>query len=366
MNSEPSTFVAVEQSTLDELGTLRMAPHAGASPASPGRGGSGRQAHTIGPRPRPPALAAMFSDVSRSSRGRGGAVHARDALDEDGTARWAPKYLASLSQGDSEVLAIKRRLEVRYQLAETEWRVTLRWWLEHSQAGRMFEMLHSCLSVLSCAVYVALTYETEGTESDGLSNDFFSLSELIFVCVFLVDYVLRLLAFGARYALSLAGAIDLVTTIPALVPIISDFDTFSLDVEGPMATSTSAQGTSLLFLRFLRLNVRILRALRFLRVLRTVRFMRFSLGIIGHAATDKGNLNVRRQVTEMVLTALSIIFVAASLIQILEVDEGGVARFAWHDAFYLTVVTISTVGYGDLAPLTLEARLAICFIIMLS
>ncbi|KAJ1631634.1 hypothetical protein T492DRAFT_905819 [Pavlovales sp. CCMP2436] len=156
---------------------------------------------------------------------------------------------------------------------------------------------------------------------------------------------------------SIAGIIDLLTTVPTMVPLIADTNAIDLNIsfmESPSG-GASVGSTSLLFLRFLRLNVRILRALRFLRVLRTLRFVRFSLG---SSTTDpQRNLNVQRQVTEIILTALSII---------LEVDASGKPRFEWHDSFYLTVVTISTVGYGDLAPIAVEARLAICFIIMLS
>lgn len=264
---------------------------------------------------------------------------------------------------EQEVAGIRRRLEMRYHIAETDWRMALRWWLEQSRTGRLFEMTHSMLSVLSVVLYVALTYEDARDGSE--PYDIYTLSELVFVCIFFLDYVLRLLAFGMRYALSLAGVVDLITTVPALIPVIADLNSLDLDLEGQEGMSSSnAQFTSLIFLRFLRLNMRMLRALRFLRVLRTLRFMRYSLGKVGKGGG--GDLNVQRQVTEMVLTGLSIIFVTASLLQLLETDELGEARFKWHDAFYLTVVTISTVGYGDLAPLTLEGRLAVCVVIMVS
>ncbi|KAJ1624466.1 hypothetical protein T492DRAFT_1046913 [Pavlovales sp. CCMP2436] len=287
------------------------------------------------------------------------------SLEPDGSTRWAPMHAgSSLSDGDSEVVSIKRRLEVRYQLVDTSWRISLRWWLEQSMIGKLFEAFHSMLSVVSCGLYIALTYLEDGR--DVTSYSVFSILEIIFVCFFMLDYVLRLLAFGSRYAFSIAGIIDLLTTVPTMVPLIADTNAIDLNIsfmESPSG-GASVGSTSLLFLRLLRLNVRILRALRFLRVLRTLRFVRFSLG---SSTTDpQRNLNVQRQVTEIILTALSIVFITASLIQILEVDASGKPRFEWHDSFYLTVVTISTVGYGDRAPITVEARLAICFIIMLS
>jgi len=43
-----------------------------------------------------------------------------------------------------------------------------------------------------------------------------------------------------------------------------------------------------------------------------------------------------------------------------------IADFSWVDALYMTVITISTVGYGEVAPLTQEARIFAIFLILAS
>lgn len=277
--------------------------------------------------------------------------------------RWRPsKFVAAdgSSDGLSEVATIKTRLEAKYHLVGTEWRVALRWWLEQSKSGRLFEAFHSLLSLASCALYVVQTYQDERRAS---AYSVFVLCELSFVSVFLLDYVLRLLGFGLPYALSWSGLIDVITTLPTIAVLVADIVFEEMLVAQP--ATDGATSASILFLRFLRLTVRLLRALRFVRVLRTLRMIRTSLGN-APASDASANANVQRQVMEIVLTVFSIIFITASLLQLVEVDADGQPRFEWHESFYMTVVTVSTVGYGDLTPITVEGRMAMVFIIMLS
>lgn len=41
-------------------------------------------------------------------------------------------------------------------------------------------------------------------------------------------------------------------------------------------------------------------------------------------------------------------------------EASGEDPIAFHDAIYLTIVTISTVGYGDMSPVSLLAKVTIC------
>lgn len=281
--------------------------------------------------------------------------------DDSGRFDWSKVRGVAPGAQLSEANAIKRRLDIRYELIDPSWRANVRWWIESSVTGRMFELSHSMLSIASCVMYVIWTYYIEVPEWE--YHPIFNMTEIVFVLIFLVDYLLRVVGFGMRYMFSLNGIVDLVTTVPTLIPLMADFEllsaTFDLDSEVAADPSNEQQ---FLFLRFLRLNVRILRALRFLRVLRTLRFLRFTLTNIER----NQNVGVQRQITEIVLTALTIIFCTASMIQILDVDDQGSHLLNWHDAFYLTITTISTVGYGDIAPIRVEARLVMCFVILLS
>jgi hypothetical protein len=68
----------------------------------------------------------------------------------------------------------------------------------------------------------------------------FVLSEIVFVSVFLLDYILRLLAFGLPYALSWSGCVDVVTTLPAIGMLVADTSDPNLDVSGDAGLGSAA------------------------------------------------------------------------------------------------------------------------------
>ena len=96
------------------------------------------------------------------------------------------------------------------------------------------------------------------------------------------------------------------------------------------------------------------------RVFRFLRIFRF----INLFKNNEEN-NVNKQVTMIIITLLNIIFIFAGAIQIIEYNEvenqiklvndelvllGLKMRTKFHHYLYYTIVTASTVGYGDIYP----------------
>ena len=69
---------------------------------------------------------------------------------------------------------------------------------------------------------------------------------------------------------------------------------------------------------------------------------------------------LRRALVELVLTALTLIFISAGSIQIVEERQ----KLSFHDAIYFVTISVTTVGYGDITAHTVLGRtLAIFFVL---
>lgn len=193
--------------------------------------------------------------------------------------------------------------------------------LENSTAGMKWDIIQTISSLITCAIYVASTY-------DKVENA--KQAELFFLGVFSLDYVLRFYCCPNRYIypFTFNAAIDLFTILP------SALDAFITSGDGE---DDGTKAPTFEFMRFARI----------LRVMRLMRAMQKS--------SNGGISAVEKQIATLTLTLLSIVFISAGLIQTVETINRTAeihGEITFGEAMYFIVVTISTVGYGDISPLT--------------
>jgi voltage-gated potassium channel len=186
--------------------------------------------------------------------------------------------------------------------------------------GKAIDVALLALNLAFVAVFVAGTYPLE----PALSRDLLRLEGVIAV-VFLVEATLRV--YGAEHRLGELfdpyTVVDLVAIAPALVVLASPA---TLGVEAGF-----------------------LRVVRVVRVLRFYRFTRDAEFFFGTVADNT------LRALELLLTVLVLFFLSAGLFYSVEhVANPNVDTFG--DAFYYTVVTLSTVGFGDVLPVTPAGR----------
>jgi voltage-gated potassium channel len=155
-----------------------------------------------------------------------------------------------------------------------------------------------------------------------------------FTLVFTAEYVLRLLVVRRplRYALSLWGIIDLLSILPTYI---------SMFVPGAQAL----------------LVVRILRVLRIFRILKLTRYVEEGSLLMGALWRS------RRKIFLFVSVLLTIAMIFGALMYVIEGPEYGFSTIP--TGMYWAIVTMATVGFGDLAPQTAGGRLITSVLILI-
>lgn len=143
--------------------------------------------------------------------------------------------------------------------------------------------------------------------------------ELGITAIFTIEYVLRLYSARnpVRYATSFFGIVDLLALLPGYA---------SLVLPGFHFLTT----------------IRILRLIRIFRILKLVQFM-------GEGSNLWQSLKrSRHKIIVFLTTILTIVVIVGSLMYLIEGDESGFTSIP--KGIYWAIVTMTTVGYGDIAP----------------
>jgi voltage-gated potassium channel len=196
--------------------------------------------------------------------------------------------------------------------------------------GRIFDISLLALILLSILV-VILDSMKEWKQQYG---DLFNILEWTFTIIFTIEYILRLISIRQplRYVFSFLGMIDLLAIIPSYLSIFL------------------AGTESLLVFRALRL----LRVFRIFKLARFISEMRF-LGI-----AMKGSI---RKISIFMLIVLMLVIILGSIMYLVERGQNGFTSIP--ESIYWAIVTITTVGYGDITPATTAGKFVASLIMLI-
>lgn len=189
-------------------------------------------------------------------------------------------------------------------------------------AGRSFDIILLWLIILSVTV-VILESVSSLRES---YHDLFMDVEWIFTIVFTLEYFLRIYTSPKplKYITSFYGIIDLLAILPSYLGLLFDTSTFLL-------------------------TIRALRLLRMFRVFKLGRYLK-EAAILVKAL----QLSIRKIVVFFGVV-LTMVLILGSLLYLIEGEENGFTSIP--QSIYWAIVTITTVGYGDIAPATVLGKI---------
>jgi len=192
----------------------------------------------------------------------------------------------------------------------------------------LFFILCSCLAVILESV------PSIGTQYGKI----LSIIEWLFTILFTIEYILRIYSSKKtwKYIFSWWGIIDLLAIIPTYISVLFPFVQETVTV---------------------LLDIRILRLIRVFRVFKLKKYI--TGGNIMMIALDKS----RPKILAFVLFILLVAVVLGSLMYVIEGQTNGFDTLP--DSIYWAIVTLTTVGYGDVVPMTILGKIIATFIMIL-
>ena len=187
-----------------------------------------------------------------------------------------------------------------------------------TKAGKLFDIILLWAIVLS-VISVMLESVREIREA---YDDVFFVLEWFFTVLFTIEYLLRLFITikPKKYAFSFFGIIDLLATLPTYLTLFV------------------AGGSYLVVIRSIRL-------LRIFRILKLGRYLREASVLTNALAAS------RHKILVFLGAVFTLAMIMGTLMYMIEGGESGFTSIP--RSIYWAIVTITTVGYGDIAPQTI-------------
>ena len=199
-----------------------------------------------------------------------------------------------------------------------------------TRAGKVFDL--GLLIAIGCSITAVML---ESVESIRVSHSVL-LHTVEWVCtiLFTLEYTARLLCVRRPldYVWSFYGIIDLFAFLPTYINLFI-----------PTAKNL--------------MMIRVLRLLRIFRILKLSEFMEEGETLMNALYAS------RQKIAVFVSTVLAVVLIMGTVMYLLEGPENGFDSIP--RGVYWAIVTLTTVGYGDVTPHTVPGRILACFIMIM-
>ena len=198
-----------------------------------------------------------------------------------------------------------------------------------TKGGKLFDVLLLVVIGLSVLMIMLESVPSIGNKYESI----FNLFEWVFTGLFTVEYFLRvwIVKNSKKYIFSGMGIIDFLATTPSYFAIfISAGQYFQI--------------------------IRIFRLLRVFRILKLVRYME------GASALKEALISTRGKIVAFLVFILCGVVLMGTIMYVVESGENGFTSIP--RSIYWAIVTLTTVGYGDIAPITTLVQIIASIIVV--
>lgn len=197
----------------------------------------------------------------------------------------------------------------------------------HTPAGKLFDII--LLFAIVFSIVIVMLESVKSLDKD--YHDFFNISEWIITILFSIEYILRIISVSKprKYIFSFYGIVDLLSTLPKYISY------FILDTQ------------------FLS----VFRALRVFRILKLIQFVGESNNLIRALKKSRSKIFI------FIFFVFIISIILGTLMYLIEGPENGFKSIP--QSIYWCIVTLTTVGFGDITPQTALEQLLATFIMVI-
>lgn len=190
-----------------------------------------------------------------------------------------------------------------------------------TRAGKLFDIW--LLWIIMISVLIAMLDSVP--ELTGYFGFEFYIIEWVFTILFTIEYLIRISVNPkpGKYIFSLWGIIDLLAILPAYVSLLLIGSQYFV-------------------------IVRIFRLLRVFRILKLVRFNREATVLISALRASSFKISI------FLSTVVTIVVLLGTIMYVVESPENGFTSIP--QSIYWAIITLSTVGYGDIVPHTVLGK----------